>query len=472
MNALRTHQALRAADEGRAIAKTTRRHIHLTPRPLVIVGYHLAGDPGAPLALMWGARNDEHPNCMIVPEPRNRGLRFEALAEFATGFLAYLSGFEDRDEAGVCLDAPQIIVPNTPTASWLSGIIGRFTRNLRTDGDSPAPPSVPLAGKHLSFFVDPMPGSCLVIAATEILTTHWQTGQLPSEDLNLAALLGWIDPPPGRSGPQAARDGEASPPAGPNSDPNWDAETLVELIQDWHVARDDSARSAIERDLEGEIRDQLIPAWRDCWRTLDCFDSLPVADRVAERWESDREDWTYHLDRVADGRAYFRNIPTPTQSASRLAFLEARTDEFQREMAWDDPLVMAAAVASGEALAGRVVAVDLERRISNPNNRMVRRPLITIEPALEFGRPAGTNLFLSTNPGVKLKMLPSDPDGLIRAEVLKGANQNPTIGRLPDSGDDVVLSPFGKPERYQRSKVEGIPWTHQQILEESFEDTQ
>ncbi len=215
MNALHTHQALLAATEGRAIAKTTRRHVHLSERPLVLVGYHLAGDPGAPLALIWGTNRDEEPHCMVVPEPRNRGLRFEALAEFATEFLAYLCEFEDYDETDVCVDAPQLVVPNTATANWLVGIVGRFTRNLRTDGDMPAPPSVPLAGKHLSFFADLMPGSCLVLAATDALTSHWQTGQLPSEDLNLAALLGWIDPPVGMAGPQAARAGEALSPGRP-----------------------------------------------------------------------------------------------------------------------------------------------------------------------------------------------------------------------------------------------------------------
>ena len=107
----------------------------------------------------------------------------------------------------MCLDAPQLVVPNAATADWLGGIVGRFTRNLRSDGDAPAPLSVPLAGKHLSFFADLLPGSSLVLAATDALTIHWQTGQLPSEDLNLAALLGWIDPrpawtarrPPGRA---------------------------------------------------------------------------------------------------------------------------------------------------------------------------------------------------------------------------------------------------------------------------------
>ena len=189
---------------------------------------------------MWGTSRDEEPSCMVVPEPRNRGLRFEALAEFGTEFLAYLSEFEGRDEAGMCLDAPQLVVPNAATADWLGGIVGRFTRNLQTDGDAPAPPSVPLAGKHLSFFADLVPGSSLVLAATDALTIHWQTGQLPSEDLNLAALLGWIDPPAGMDGPQAARAGEASPPAGPDSDPNWDAETLAELIQEWHAADDEA----------------------------------------------------------------------------------------------------------------------------------------------------------------------------------------------------------------------------------------
>lgn len=472
MNALHTHQALLAASTRRAVAKTTRCHLYLSPCPLVVVGYHLAGDPGAPLGLMWGTDQAKEPHSMVVPEPRNRGLRFEALAEFATEFMSYLSKFEEHDESGLCLHAPQLVVPNVATAEWLGGIVGRFTRNLRTDGDRPAPPSVPLAGKHLSFFGDILPGSSLVVAATDALTAHWQTGQLPSEDLNLGALLGWIDPPAGMDGPQAARAGEAVPPAGPDSDPNWDAETLVALIKDWHAAKDDASRAAVRCDLEHEIREQLTPTWTACWRSLAHLDSLPVADHVASRWHDDRRTWTDHCDRIAKDRAYFRNIPTPIQAATRLRILEARTEDLQREMAWDDPLVMAAVVASGEALAGRVVAADPDRRTRNANGRMVRRPIITIAPALDFGRPAGTTLFLSTNPGVKLKVLPADSSGMIRAEVLRGANQSTTVGLLPTQGDEVVLSPYGRSEFYQRSKVEDIPWTHQQIFDNDPEESQ
>lgn len=56
--------------------------------------------------------------------------------------------------------------------------------------------------------------------------------------------------------------------------------------------------------------------------------------------------------------------------------------------------------------------------------------------------------------------------------VLKGANQNTTVGLLPSLGDEVVLSPYGRPEFYQRSTVEVIPWTHQQILEDDPEESQ
>jgi hypothetical protein len=470
MNALRTHQALQAAADRRAVATTTRRHVHLSSRPLVVVGYHLAGDPGAPLALVWGTARDQVPHCMVVPEPRNRALRFEALDQFATDLLTYLSTFEASDDGGTCEDAPQLVVPNAATAEWLGGIVGRFTRNLRTDGDAPPPASVPTAGKHLSFFGDLLPGSSLVIAATEALALHWQTGQLPSEDLNLAALLGWIAPADGLDGPAAARLGEQAPPAGPDSDPNWDAQVLADLIQSWHAAgADRAAQAAVREELEEEIREQLMPAWLNCWRTLDRLAALPAADHVAGRWLSDRKAWTAHSARMAEGRAFFRNVPTPVQAAARLRFLESRTEQLQREMAWDDPLVMAALVASGEALAGRVVAVDPDRQTLNASGRRQRRPMITIEPTLDFARPAGTNLYLSTHPSVKLEVLPNDASGLIHAEVLKGANQTKTVGLLPAAGEEIVLSPYGRAEFYQRSTVQEIPWTHLQLVDDSEE---
>src|SRR5262245_42889822 len=110
MSAFPSFLALSAADQRRAVPKAARRHVHIASRPLVLIGYHLAGDVGAPLALMWGTDTDQC-RIVVIPEPRNRQLRFDALKVFGTEFVAYLDAFDAN-----CADAPQIIVPNRATA--------------------------------------------------------------------------------------------------------------------------------------------------------------------------------------------------------------------------------------------------------------------------------------------------------------------------------------------------------------------
>jgi hypothetical protein len=65
---------------------------------------------------------------------------------------------------------------------------------------------VPLVGRWLTFYCDrrEVPASSIMLAVTDALAMHWATGQSPAEDLNLASILGWIDPPPGLTGAEAA----------------------------------------------------------------------------------------------------------------------------------------------------------------------------------------------------------------------------------------------------------------------------
>jgi hypothetical protein len=132
---------LRAAQQRRAVARVTVRHAHLATRPLVVVGYHLAGEPGAPVALMYGA-DPRSPRLVTVAEPRNRDQRFAALGEFARDLAAYLAGFAARESVEgkdglvtLCIDAPQLVTPNTTTATWVTDLLGRSLRYLRTDGE-------------------------------------------------------------------------------------------------------------------------------------------------------------------------------------------------------------------------------------------------------------------------------------------------------------------------------------------------
>ncbi|MCG7964459.1 MAG: hypothetical protein N0E54_17285 [Candidatus Thiodiazotropha taylori] len=478
MSTLNVYRALLAANQHRAVQKASRRHVHIASRPLVVVGYHLAGDIGAPLALMWGTDQHTTPQIITIPEPRDRQLRFDALKVFGEALVEYLSGFNEMalqqigrgQSEATCIDAPQIVVPNQATADWLFGIVGRFTRNLRTDVSPAAPAIVSVAGKHLSFFHDLLPGSSLVLPATEILKTHWQTGQLPSEDLNLSALLGWIIPGEGWDGPTAARHGENLPPAGPVSDPNWDANVLSNLNSQWHKASAGDVKTAVRGELEIEIRNQLDHTWADCWQAIDLISALPEGERVAHRWGADCQSWTRHNVQMQAGEARFRNVPTPIQSARTLSTLERKTKELETEMALDDPLVMANYIAKGEALSGRVAAVDANRKIPGPTGRQVRRPLVTLEPLIPFTRPPGTKLFLASAPKVELEVISTTPE-LVLAQVISGALTAKTSHHLPSVGDEVVLSPFGKSDWYPSPEYDEVPWTHQvpELMEEQHQ---
>lgn len=467
MSVLNAYHALCAASARKAVPKATRCHVYVAERPLVIVGYHLAGEPGAPLALMWGTDPAQAPKTVVVPEPRDRDLRFEALARFGADFLDYLDTLADpvldTDCGGqgnfACSEAPQIVVPNQATADWLFGIVGRFTRHLQSKPDQPMPAMVPRSGQYLSFFHRLMPGSSLVLAATDVLSGHWQTGQLPSEDLNLLALLSWIEPSPDSDGPTTARAAELFPPAGPLTDPNWDAQVFVDLVGHWHEASTDDERAAVLEELDTEIHAQLETSWKACWQARRLLAELPEADSVAGRWERDRRNWAQQRVNIEEGTARYRNIPTPVQAAKTLWILEQRTADLETDMALDDPLIMASYVTSGEAVTGRVIAVERDRMIQGPRRR-VRRPFVTLKPFLPFTRPAGTVLFLASAPEVELEIV-RHTNGTVLLQVNRGAVSPRTFARLPTPGDEVTLSPFGKPDRYPMPQHADVPWTHQ-----------
>ncbi len=253
-------------------------------------------------------------------------------------------------------------------------------------------------------------------------------------------------------GPICALAGEMLPPAGPLTDPNWDASELTELIKAWHSTESDTAaRAAVIAHFEAEIRAQLNHTWEDCWRSIELLDSLQEAAHVANRWERDRQAWTRQYVGMVDGTARFRNIPTPTQSARTLRKLEDATTDLEAEMALDDPLILAKYVADGEALFARVTQLDVTQ---------IRRPRLILEPLAHFTRPRGTTLFLASNPAVKIEILSCAAD-CVTAQVIAGALTRKTNQRLPSVGEEVILSPFGKPDFYPPPNYDVVPWTHQ-----------
>ncbi len=469
-----------AAASGRAQPRAARRHVHLSARPLVVVGYHLAGQPNAPVAVRYGDAPDRS-RLLVVPDPRRPGPRLRVLAEFARDLLAWLDGFTAREapaDAGggdpsadggggdpadaVCVDAPQILCPNAATAAWVTDLLGRYLRHLPTEGDNPVDEVLPHAGLHLSFFSTRrvLPGSSLVLAATEALTTHWVTGQVPVEDAHLGTVLAWVDPPPGSDGPQAAVEAERQPAAGPVSDPDWDRRVLQPRIGALTKARGDAATAAAEAELAEACQEVLAPAWRDTWRAYRLLATLPEGDHVAARWADDRRAWTFHLDRMAAGRAYFPTRLDELRSFAFLHELEERTVALARQMALDDPLVMAARVAAGQALAGELVDRDCAHTVRGPK-RMVVRPLLRVRPVVPFTRPVGTRVWWAANLGVRAVLRSHEPDGTVVLMVDKGACRSAAQAAqvLPEPGTRVAFLDVGE-EHFPQRLPEELPWTH------------
>lgn len=182
---------------------------------------------------------------------------------------------------------------------------------------------MPLLGRWLTHFGDRarVPGSSLLLAATDLLNRHWATGQSSLEDQHLGALLAWIDPRDGETGAEGALRAETGrdergqllcPLTGPATDPAFDNRLLAPAIE-----RYDRARQALGAAEDGESADsglgelhaasgscsrlvgsQLKPTWDAVWRAVDLLRELPEGARVEDRWTRDRWSFTGHRDRV------------------------------------------------------------------------------------------------------------------------------------------------------------------------------
>lgn len=460
----------------------TVRHVHLSERPLVFVPLALAGEAGAPLAAMVGD-DPGAPRLLVVAQPRNRSQRFAFAAELAAVVVGYIESFSGtaevvpggrgREDRARFADAPQILVPN-PAGIAFTRLLGRSTRFRRTEGEFAVPQAVPVLGRWLTFLAERSgyPGSSLLLAATDALSLHWATGQSPVEDLNLAALLGWIAPPDGLTGPQAAAAAEDPlrwPPAGPATDPTFDNEVLAPLIAacDRAESGDDRARQRARSALQDALATQLAPTWRLLWQAAGLLRQLPPGRHVAARWDADKDAFTWHAEQLREGGPPQPRRDAAVAAARRLARLERAQASYNAQRAFDDPLVMAEYRLTGEAFAGRVIAADASRTDSSGSRRKLR-PHITVETADVVLADPGTLLTSPRRPGQNARIVSvSATDGQATHVLLElsggmGRGLTATPGSVPERGDDMCYATFS--DGFQPVPAfpdpEDTPWTH------------
>ena len=484
MSTLGIVAVLEASVTGRAVPVTTVRHIHVADRPLVLVPLVLAGEACAPIAALVGSDRDR-PELLVVPQPKNRTDRFRFTAELAHLLLPYFESFTGTSESYTTgrgssqqerirhLDAPQVIVPNPGGCSFLR-LLGRSTRYRRTDGPYAVDAAVPRLGQWLTWLADQgeFPTSSLLAPLTRMLRAHWATGQSPTEDGNLGTLLGWIAPPEGLDGHQAARlaeDPARCPPAGPATDPVFDR-TLSELYQHIGEAVDDRHRALAlalaDRQLRTALLTQLDPTWRQAWQSIDLLRALPEGRSVTKRWQEDRSVFTSYAAYLADGGLPQARRDHAAGAARRLARLEDAATRYARDRAFDDPLVMAEHELLGEAATGTVTFTDPNRTL--PAKRgTVLRPLVTLTVPSAGRLKPGTEVVSPARANQKAKVLtvrPLDSGGAeLDLELSSGMGRakTPTPGSVPALGDRLcytTISAFTLPPALPDE--ESTPWTH------------
>ncbi|MFF8730321.1 hypothetical protein ACF073_28155 [Streptomyces sp. NPDC015171] len=499
---------LEAVDTGRAQPAATVRHRHLSDRPLVFVPLTTAGETGAPLGALVGTDRDA-PRLLVVPQPRDRDLRFAFLADLADVVLPYIDAYAESVEAAertetdpetgkrvkvaaeLCADAPQLIVPSRAGLDFVR-LLGRSTRFRRTaeqdpDAPYPAPPRVPLLGRWLTHYGERarVPGSALLLALTDVLARHWATGQSGLEDQHLGALLSWIDPPGDRTGAEAARRAELErdasgqlwcPPAGPATDPAFDNKLLAPAIERYDRARtalaaaedpleaDDrlAALTAAERDVRALVESRTRPTWDAVWRGLDLLRALPEGAHAEGRWTRDRWSFTGHRDRVLAGEPPQPRRDDAVTAANKLATREREQARLEAQEALDDPLVMAGRRLAGEAFAGEVTDVVMaygEGRRPSP------RPLVTVrtEDRPHLAERAKVYRSLGGRPQ-SAECVGAEEEGVLVLRILDkmGRGKEPEPGSVPEKGDRVCFTLFEHEQRggAKLPDPEETPWTH------------
>jgi hypothetical protein len=474
--------AAEALTNERAVRRTALRHRAVADKPLVIAAYNLSGEAAAPLGLCVGT-SVRSPKLFVAPEPRNREARFGAINAFADELVKYLEPFLELSDvthrAGkknsyVRREAtrlPQIVTPNRATRDYLGARLGRSLRYLGLGTTHPAPEKTVWAGSHLSWLAEHshMPGQSVFLAATEVLTRHFVTGQSELENENLASLLAWIENP-ARSG-RARIDAAEKSAWGPVPDPEWEAE-LEPLVRAWSThqrAGDSKGATTVANEIETKVRAALLPAYEGTFRAIELLRAIPAAPSVERRRLADLEEWSSHAFRAQRGPPRFARRHDAVRAARSLEKWSRALEQLDFEEAMDDPMVLADVDARGECLSGPVSELDLENREVKPgNSRATQVPLVTLKLEGQHRLLRGDNVRWTADSNVHgvVRLLDAKAKSA-QIAVLGGHNRGTRVPQVGDFAVFTTLATFGGPAP---DNPEGIPWTHRPKAERVQED--
>ncbi|PDV97164.1 hypothetical protein [Candidatus Chloroploca asiatica] len=296
-------------------------------------------------ALAYGDPDDK-PEIVLTWNPLDRDAGF--LEPFAAALDRYLS---DCVTAG---EMPRVWLAHTAALEVIE-LLGHRYRTNRSVG-----PELQRMGAQCRLLAEEttFAGQQIVAVAGSLLAGHVATGQSPSEDLHLGALLAWIDPPAGTAVVDAAAQAALAPAAAMLARA---ADDRVEQLRA-RVASGRLREPAARVEAEAIIRAELLREWnllvqaRRAFWTLGLTQGPELTKLSAESFK--RVAW--QID---------RNYGSPARPRS----LAQRLDEltYAQELAAyadvaDDPIVRATALSAGRVLDATIINRDQPRRGFQP----------------------------------------------------------------------------------------------------------
>lgn len=462
--------AAEAAECRRAVRRTAYRHVHLAERPLVVVAYNLSGEAAAPLGIMYGTDPDDA-KLVVAAEPRNRESRFAAINAFAADFATFVRpylvlktvpGKKRGTFKQVTHDAPQIVVPNRSTRSYLGARLGRSLRYLGLGDTHEVPEATQWTGSHLSWLAEHshLPGQSVFLAMTETLAEHFVTGQSALEDENLATLLAWIDGVPGDVLP--ALEALETTAYGPVPDPRWEArlEPFVKQYSDGLREDDIAKRDAAFAAVEAAVRPALADAYAATHRAIDVMRTIDPAAGVADRWKTDHNDWTAHAKRAANGIPRFARRHDALRAARTLQRWSSAADSLETDQAFDDPMILARLDAAGRCVSGTVAAIDDTNKEVKPGNQNATKvPLVDIELTSPTRLLPGETVCFAVDRRAKGPIRSIDGDRVVVA-VMAGPKALDDSGLAP--GDECTFVGHDPWDGANPLSPDEVPWTHKE----------
>ncbi|PDW05115.1 hypothetical protein [Candidatus Viridilinea mediisalina] len=336
---------LLAYQSGRAIPIRRSSALIADPSPtFAIVPIRMVAEQVV-YALAYGDPEGE-PEVVLTWNPLDRDASF--MEPFAATLDRYLS------DCVIAGEMPRIWLAHAAALEVIA-LLGHRYRTNRSVG-----PELQRMGAQCRLLAEEttFAGQQIVAIAGSLLASHVATGQSPSEDLHLGALLAWIDPPAGTVVADAAAQAALAPAAAML---DRAADDRVEQLRA-RVARGRLREPSARVEAEAIIREEALREWALLVRARRAFWGLGLTQgtELTKLTAESFKRVAWQIDRN------YGNPARPRSLAQRLDELTYAKELTAYADVADDPINRAAALNAGRVLDAVVFQRDQPRRGFNP----------------------------------------------------------------------------------------------------------